>query len=93
MPAHFLWQSRVQRTFRREPLKAFSFSDDGVFDFEEEEDGLDSCGLDLHKRKDEQSNARVLGGGGKMELEVEIVGEVGSKEAQLRAPAEMTPAR
>ena len=32
-------------------------------------------------------------GSAKMELEVEIVGEVGSKEAQLRAPAEMTPAR
>ena len=103
MPAHFLWQSRVQRTFRREPLKAFSFSDDGVFDFEEEEDGLDACGLDLHKRKDDQSNTRVLGGGGKMELAVEMVGEeeeeggegeAGTKEPQYyRSSAEMTPAR
>ena len=71
MPARFLWQSRVQRTFRREPLKAFSFADNGIFDFEEEEDGLDAAGLDLYKRKDNHSNTRVPHGGGKIELAVD----------------------
>ena len=61
-----------------------------MFDFEEEEDGLDAGGLDLHKRRDDQSNTRVPGGGGKMELTAEMAGKVeqgGWKEAQHRTEA------
>ncbi len=50
VPARFLLKSRIQRTFRRDPLKSYHHGDDAVFRFEEPE-GADMAELDEYREE------------------------------------------